>query len=94
MQYIILSLSHSTIEEPMFWRANDMGYTNSPFAAGKYTEEQVKENPDYYNNGLSTVAIPLTDEAMYKIGFKVSIDFEGVDRLHSELYSSLQKAAV
>jgi hypothetical protein len=80
MKYIIISLSHGTGKKPCFWKANDAGYTNYPFNAGIYTEEQVKARPDYYNDGLSSVAIPLTDKAMADIGFTCSFNEEAVEK--------------
>jgi hypothetical protein len=68
-KYIILSLKHGTETEPIFWRSNNAGYTSQPWAAGIYTEEQVNEDPQYYNNGLSTIAVPLEDSALKAIGF-------------------------
>jgi hypothetical protein len=78
MKYIIISLKHGTGVKPCFWKANDAGYTNYPFNAGIYDEEQVKARPDYYNNGYGSVAIPLTEEAMQKLGFKCSFDEKAV----------------
>lgn len=72
--YIILSLKHSTKNEAVFWRAENAGYTNIPWAAGIYTEEQVKAKNWYYNNGMNTKAIPLTDEGLHQIGFKCTVD--------------------
>jgi hypothetical protein len=80
MKYIIISLSHGTGKEPCFWRANAAGYTNSPFAAGIYTEEEVKARPDYYNNGYSGVAVPLTDGAMDAISFKCSFNEKAIEQ--------------
>lgn len=79
MKYIIVSLKHGSADRPVFWRANDAGYTTSPFAVGIYTEEQVKGDPQYYNNGFSTVAVPLTDQGMHAIGFKCSYDNKQLD---------------
>lgn len=75
--YIIINLFESKPEAPIFWRPDDAGYTFSPFAAGHYTEEQVMANPDHYNNGKDTIAVPLTDEAMDQLGFQCSISPEG-----------------
>lgn len=87
MNYIIISLEQGTGDKPVFWRANDAGYTYSPFAAGIYSEEQVKRDPNYYNNGYSAVAIPLTDAAMGQIDFKCSFD-------EKEIQKFFQKAKV
>lgn len=80
MNYIIISLEQGSGKKPVFWRANDAGYTYSPFAAGIYTEEQVKANPGYYNNGSSAVAIPLTDNAMSDIEFTCSFDEKAIEK--------------
>jgi hypothetical protein len=79
MRYIIISPEKGSAKKPTFWRSNDAGYTNSPFAAGIYTEEQIKANPDYYNNGYSAVAVPLTDEAMRLLGFSCSYNEKGLN---------------
>jgi hypothetical protein len=74
MNYIILSVRHSSKDEPIFWRADDSGYINVPWGAGIYSEEQVKASPKYYNNGYDTIAIPLTDQGIRDSGLKFSID--------------------
>lgn len=80
MKYIIISPEKSTAKEPCFWRANAAGYTNSPFAAGVYDESEIKDHPGYYNNGYNSIAIPLTDAAMAKIGFECQIDIKALDQ--------------
>jgi len=70
MKYVILSLKHGTSKKACFWKADCAGYTEYPFNAGQYDEAEVKGNPGYYNNGIDTVAIPLTDRAMEVLGFK------------------------
>lgn len=80
MLYIIISPSNSTKGSVAFWRANDAGYTYSPFAAGHYTEEQIANQPDYYNNGHNAVAIPLTDRAMGDLEFTCSVNYESLDK--------------
>ncbi len=79
--YVILSLTHSEGPQPCFWRADDAGYTNFPWAAGLYTKEQVEANPGYYNDGYNTLAIPLTNEGMESIGFKCRMDLDQVNFL-------------
>lgn len=71
--FIILSLKHSSNIEPVFWRADDSGYTTLPWAAGLYSESQVRGNPGYYNDGYNTIAIPLTDEGIKKSGLRFSL---------------------
>lgn len=73
-QYVILSLKHSKPDMPIFWRSNNAGYTSVPWAAGIYSEEQVKGDPEYYNDGFSTIAIPLTDEGIELSGLEISFD--------------------
>ena len=70
MKYVILSLKHGTSKRACFWRADNAGYTDYPFNAGQYDEATVKQNPGYYNNGVDTVAIPLTDRSMEVLGLK------------------------
>ena len=77
--YVILSLKHSTPEVPQFWMGNDCGYTEYIFNCGMYTPTQVSSNPLYYNDGINAVAIPLTGTALRKLGFKVTIDYTGLD---------------
>lgn len=84
MKYIIISLKHGTGDSPMFWRASDAGYTYSPFAAGVYTEEQIKAKPSYYNNGESSIAVPLTDQAMSEIGFNCSFSVDNLLEFHKK----------
>ena len=83
--YLILSLKHSEGKVPTFWRPDDAGYTIFPFAAGIYTEEQVKAYPDYYNNGDDTLAIPFSNEGLESIGFKCQVDPKKVESLIKEV---------
>jgi hypothetical protein len=80
MKYIILSLKHGTPDRPVFWRANNCGYTYSPFEAGQYDEKRIKGEPGYYNDGYSAVAIPLTDGAIGAIGFQCSFNLADVEK--------------
>ncbi|MDH7463949.1 hypothetical protein QEG73_21790 [Chitinophagaceae bacterium 26-R-25] len=75
MEYIILSPKQSLDNRPCFWRDNNSGYTFYPFAAGIYSQEEVESDPGYYNNGHTAIAIPLSDAALQKIGFKCSVDW-------------------
>lgn len=56
-EYIIISLKHSR-DRFCYWMPNDSGYTENPFQAGRYPESIVRNRPDYYNNGTSTLAVP------------------------------------
>lgn len=84
MNYIILSVSHSSKDEPIYWRANDSGYINVPWGAGIYSEEQVKANPKYYNNGYDTIAIPLTDRGIAESGLKFAINMPQLKKFIAE----------
>jgi len=78
-EYIILSLSHSTKEVSMFWR-NEYTYTSSPINAGRFGGELVRANPDRYNNGLGSVAVPLTRTALTILGlYPVAVDYTTLD---------------
>jgi|TARA_R110000851_G_scaffold291657_1_gene446076 hypothetical protein len=72
--YIILSLKHSEGKQPCFWRPDDAGYTIYPWAAGIYSKDQIEKQPNYYNDGFNTVAVPLTDDGLNGIGFKCVYD--------------------
>jgi hypothetical protein len=67
-QYVLLSLKHSTKETVCFWMADDCGYTENPWSAGVYTEEQIRANPKHYNDGFETVAVELTHDSLREIG--------------------------
>ena len=74
--YIILDLSRSTKEKPVFWKDGDMGYTDNPFLAGRYEADHVYAQWGYYNDGVETIAVPLTHKAMEIMGFKLSWNWE------------------
>lgn len=58
-EFYIVSLKHTKGQNMCFWRPNDAGYTEIIEDAGIYTEEQVKEHQSYYNNGESSIAVPV-----------------------------------
>ena len=78
--YIILSLKHSTPDTPMFWQSGDCGYTEHLVNCGVYSQSQILGQIWYYNDGTSTVAIPLTVTALRLIGLKISINFDNRDK--------------
>ncbi|TBL50563.1 hypothetical protein EYY98_08990 [Obesumbacterium proteus] len=59
-EYFILSVHHCTREKNFieFFRPNNSGYALRLHAAGRYTEQQVTERPDYYNDGDCNIAVP------------------------------------
>jgi hypothetical protein len=78
--YIILSLKHSTSEFSMFWAKGECGYTCSLLNAGRYSEAVVAKHPDRYNDGINTVAVPLTMAALEILGlYTVCADLTAID---------------
>jgi hypothetical protein len=73
-KYVIVSLKRSTKTETLFWRANDAGYTTNPWQAGIYSEQEVKAQPGYYNDGYNTIAICVTNSTLPDSGVKVLLD--------------------
>lgn len=72
-KYVIVSLNHSTDTTAVFWRSNDSGYTTNPWQAGIYSEKQVTDNPDYYNDGFNTVAVCVTNSSFPYSGVKITL---------------------
>lgn len=77
--YIILSLKHGSGKNPIYWKRNCQGYTDCPFVAGQFTEEEVMNRQDYFNDGFNSLAIPLTDEALNHLGFYCGYDDSKTD---------------
>jgi hypothetical protein len=78
--YIVISLSRSLPELTMFWTANEWGYTSTLINAGRFPGLQIRAGIDKYNNGLSTVAVPLTRRALGLLGlYPLSIDHTVLD---------------
>lgn len=62
--FYILSLKWSRGREILtWWGPKNSGYTGLLEGAGVYTREQVDAKPSYYNNGDSTLAIPVASVA-------------------------------
>jgi len=60
--YLILSLKWSDSSDRLIWWGLDnSGYTADIDTAGRYTAEQITENPGYYDNNDSTRAVPVYD---------------------------------
>jgi hypothetical protein len=68
-QYYIISCKHTSGYTLTLWRPNNSGYTIYLEQAGKYSEEDVKKNPLYYNNRNDTIAVPV--EELEKIAHHV-----------------------
>jgi len=59
MEYFVLSLKWTVGSDYIvFWRPNNAGYTVDIQQAGRYSQEQIINNPTYYDNGTSTLAVP------------------------------------
>jgi len=71
--YVIVSLKHSEKNSVAFWRPDNAGYTTNPWAAGFYTEEQVINDPSYYNNGVSTIAVCINNSSLPESGLTISL---------------------
>lgn len=56
----ILSLRWTRTEDESatWWRADNNGYTTNVDQAGRYTRAQVQQNPSYYDNRETTLAVP------------------------------------
>lgn len=82
--YIILSLKHSKNDCPIFWRADNAGYTFIPWAAGIYTQGQVQSDPDYYNDGYNSIAIPLTESGIEASGLEFKLNISTVKKFYTD----------
>jgi hypothetical protein len=60
-EYYILSINHTRGYVVSLWRPNNSGYTIYLEQAGRYSEEQVKKNQQYYDNKVTTMAVPCED---------------------------------
>lgn len=80
-KYVILSLTHSTKDAAVWYMPGDSGYTTSMVNAGKYPMDAVVSRIDYYNNGVSTMAVPLTHEAFDLLDIEyTSFDMSNLDK--------------
>lgn len=70
-EYYILSLKWTRGDEATWWNPDNAGYTIVLDRAGRYAESRVKAAPCYYNNGVSTRAIPC--EEAEKIATRVVV---------------------
>lgn len=73
-QYVILSLKMSGHGFSMFWRPGHVidgmpikGYTGHILEAGKFDKLYVQANIRTYNDGVNSVAIPLTGDALHML---------------------------
>lgn len=59
-RYFILSLKWSNARAGMmFFRPDDRGYTTNLAEAAIYTEAEIADRLDYYDNGETTRAVPV-----------------------------------
>jgi hypothetical protein len=68
--FIIVSLKHSTEQEVVFWKADDSGYTSIPWLAGVYTEEKIRGDLGYYNDGTN-IPVELTYHELQEAGLLI-----------------------
>jgi hypothetical protein len=73
-QYIVLSLKMSNHGFSMFWRPGHViegmpikGYTGHLLEAGRFDKSVVLENISTFNDGVNSVAIPLTGDALHML---------------------------
>ncbi|MGC6230414.1 hypothetical protein VU677_06585 [Hafnia paralvei] len=59
-EYFILSAHHCSRDDAfiLMFRSNDSGYAFRLHVAGRYTEKQVMERIEYYNDGDCNIAVP------------------------------------
>jgi hypothetical protein len=69
-RYIIVSLSKSTPDTVVFWRADNAGYTSIPFLAGLYTEQEILNDLEYYTEN----SVPVPIEEFSNAGLKVTVN--------------------
>lgn len=69
-RYFIISLSHSTPDQLIFWRADDNGYTSIPFLAGLYTEKEITDRIEYYTEN----SVPVPVEAWEGVGLTIKFN--------------------
>ena len=57
-EFYVLALRLSNATYWRWWRPRNSGYTDDLDQAGRYSERDIREAPDYYNDGVQTRAIP------------------------------------
>jgi len=58
IDYFILSLKWTRGDYCVWWGPENSGYVGSLSDAGRYTEAQIAAEPNYYNDGKDTLAVP------------------------------------
>jgi len=71
---------------------NDRGYTPYPVQAGTYRRDQILAKPWHYNDGINTVAIPLTRAALSLIGFSVTVDFDSLEQFANRSVATVKRS--
>lgn len=58
--FYVISVTHTNREHQYItvWRPENKGYAWPLSWAGKYSEADIKEHPDYYHSGCSNIAVP------------------------------------
>ena len=71
--YYILSMKHSPADGcAIWWRPKCAGYTTNLLEAGRYTEAQVTEEPEYFNDGTCTRAVKC---AAVEVAIRLTVDW-------------------
>lgn len=58
-EFVIFSLKWSKGNFAVFWGPDNSGYVTNIAKAGRYSQEQIEDKSNYYNDGKATLAIPL-----------------------------------
>lgn len=78
LKYYILSVKWSNGDNLVWWRPDDKGYTSFLEDAGIYTQDQVLGNLEHYNNGHSTLAIPVIHADVHR---KTIVPYDKIHKL-------------
>ena len=65
MKYHILDMGAKKGDVCIWWRSSCAGYTRLLEDAGIYSQAEIDEHPDYFNNGVTTKAIPVLQVELF-----------------------------
>jgi len=82
VEYYVYSITCSKADEvrgiAIWWRPNDNGYTSKLDRAGRFRHEKIMADPNIYNNGETTFAIPC--DVVERMSFR-AVDLESIRKL-------------